>query len=68
MAVYKVTFQTQVDVDVWLDADSADHAKMLVEANDRSTYDRIKSSVSLETGSIRIDTASINVSHIEAVV
>ena len=67
MQRYKVTFTAATEIDVWLDADNEDHAAALVAANDRATYSRIRSTVSVGTGSIRIDTATISIDSIALV-
>ena len=68
MPLFKTTITADAEIDVWIEADDADHAEGLACANNSETYDRIKSTVSFGTGSIRIDNASIEIVSIEAVV
>lgn len=62
---YKVSFTCETQVDVWIDADSPEHAQQLVEANNPETYDRIRSSVNFSTGALRISAPSIVVNSVE---
>jgi len=67
MPLFKATFSAVTEIDVWVEADDAAHAQALVAANDSDTYGRIRSSVSVESGSIRVNTPSINAIVVEQV-
>ena len=65
MALFKTTITATAEIDLWLEADSLQHAESLVKANDEDTYNRVRSSVDFPTGSIRVKTDSIEINSIE---
>lgn len=67
MPEFKVTLRAEADIDIWIEADDATHAETLAKANNPETYSRVRSAVTIGSGSIRVDTPTITVNSVEEV-
>lgn len=67
MPEFKTKFSAQISCEIWVEADDEAHAEELVKANDPSTYSKIRSVVSIGSGSIVIETPTINIISVEEV-
>lgn len=65
MAEHHVKFRASADIELWIEADSPEHAAELVRNNNPADYSRVQSTVDIGTGAIIVDTDTIEIKSVD---